>query len=162
MTWRDVVGYEGMYLVNNEGVIKNYRGKILRGGMTGEKSNSYKKVTLTKNGKLKDLCVHRIVAEAFIPNPDNLPIVNHKDGNKLNNTVENLEWCTQQYNIQSYHDSKRLKRVYCVELDMYFDGITRAQNYLRSIGYPKASRTLISANCLGRVPQAYKLHWEYR
>lgn len=159
--WKDVVGYEGLYLVNNEGVIKNYRGRILKEGYNGYGRTQYKKVTLTKDGERKDLLIHRLVAEAFIPNPNNLPVVNHKDGNRLNNTIKNLEWCTQQYNIRSYHNNRQSKQVYCKELDMYFNGVTHAQNYLRSIGYPKAARSLISANCLGKIPHAYKMHWEY-
>lgn len=159
--WKDVVGYEGLYLVNNEGVIKNYRGRILKDGYNGYGRTQYKKVTLTKDGERKDLLIHRLVAEAFIPNPNNLPVVNHKDGNRLNNTIENLEWCTQQYNIRSYHNNRQLKLVYCKELDMYFNGLTNAQNYLRSIGYLKAAGSLISANCLGKSPHAYKMHWEY-
>lgn len=59
----------------------------------------YLQVSLALNGKLYPRRVHRLVAEAFIPNPNNLPQVNHKDGNKLNNSVENLEWCTNSYNL---------------------------------------------------------------
>ena len=63
------------------------------------KNNGYKSVSLTKGGATKAFYVHRLVAEAFIPNPDNLPMVNHKDEDKTNNFVENLEWCTNNYNI---------------------------------------------------------------
>lgn len=160
--WKDVPGYEGLYRVNNEGVIKNYRGKILRGGINGRESKGYKKVTLTKDGKLQDIAIHRIVAMAFIENPRNYPVVNHIDGNKMNNRVENLEWCTQQHNIRSYHDSRQLKQVYCKELDVTFNGLIEAKNYLRANGYPKAAISLISANCSGKRPHAYKMHWEYR
>jgi hypothetical protein len=61
-------------------------------------SKGYKTVSLTKDGKTKGMFVHRIVAEAFIPNEENLPMVNHKDEDKTNNFVENLEWCTASYN----------------------------------------------------------------
>jgi hypothetical protein len=62
--------------------------------------NGYKTVCLTKDGKCRTMFVHRIVAETFIPNNDNLPMVNHKDEDKTNNFVENLEWCTNEYNLK--------------------------------------------------------------
>lgn len=108
--WRDVVGYEGLYMVSNTGRIKACekvdqlghirKEKYLKPGKSGDK-NSYQalKVRLTKDGVGNFCMVHRLVAEAFIPNPDNLPEVNHKDENPFNNNVENLEWCTHAYNI---------------------------------------------------------------
>ena len=65
---------------------------------TTMKLSQYYQTVLYKNGKAKTVTVHRLVAEAFIPNPDNLPYVNHKDCNKLNNRADNLEWCTPKYN----------------------------------------------------------------
>ena len=95
--WKDVVGYEGLYQVSNFGNIKSlFRYKrqlkpVIR--------NGYESVKLCKNKNAKFVSVHRVVAEAFIPNPQKLPIINHKDENKQNNCVENLEWCTNVYNI---------------------------------------------------------------
>ena len=100
--WKDIEGYEGLYQVSNKGRIKslNYRrtGKerVLSSSPT---SSGYLVVCLYKNKKPKPFLIHRLVAEAFIPNSDNLPEVNHKDENKLNNRVENLEWCDREYNI---------------------------------------------------------------
>ena len=99
--WRPLVGYEGYYMVSNLGNVKslNYRGtgkeKILKPQKTGD---SYLQVHLYLDGKGKFYLVHRLVAQAFLPNPDNLPEVNHKDENPKNNNVDNLEWCTSKYN----------------------------------------------------------------
>lgn len=99
--WRDVVGYEGLYKISSKGRVKSYQGrhkqpKILKMSMT---TTGYKKVELTKNKRKKSLKVHRLVAEAFLPNEENKPYVNHIDSNPLNNDVMNLEWCTQKENM---------------------------------------------------------------
>lgn len=90
--WKDVVGFEGFYQVSNLGNVK--RKKLLR--LSG--GGRYVQVILSKNGKSYGKSVHRLVATAFLPNPDNLPCVNHKDENPKNNCVDNLEWCTYKYN----------------------------------------------------------------
>lgn len=109
---KPVRGYEGLYVVDqfarvygvdrittvhDEGRIyeKPIAGKQMKQSMHPK---GYKTVTLTKDGKTKTAYVHRIVAEAFIENPGNLPMVNHKDEDKTNNFVENLEWCSASYN----------------------------------------------------------------
>ena len=101
--WKDVVGYESLYQVSNLGNVKSmkyaYINKI-RILTFHYNKKGYRRVHLTKNKIDKYLSVHRLVAEAFIPNPNNYPQVNHKDGNKLNNSVDNLEWCTNEYNFQ--------------------------------------------------------------
>ena len=101
--WRDIKGYEGLYMVSNLGKVKslNYRRtgkeKILKGVDNG---HGYLYVNLFKDGKGKQCRINRLVAQAFISNPDNLPEVNHKDENRTNNCAENLEWCSRQYNIE--------------------------------------------------------------
>lgn len=91
-----VPGYEGLYEVSNLGNIKSLRsGKLLK---QASDNVGYKLVCLTKDGKSKGYGVHRLVALAFLPNPENLPEVNHKDETHDNNCVENLEWCTKSYN----------------------------------------------------------------
>lgn len=99
--WKDIKGYEGLYMVSSFGNVKslNYRRSgIAKNLKLKNTTNGYKAVILAKEGKHKDRMVHRLVAEAFIPNPKNLPQVNHKDEDKHNNRVENLEWCTAKYN----------------------------------------------------------------
>ena len=92
--WRDVLGYEGLYEVSDQGRVRR-NGKILK---PGKNNWGYLQVFLSKNEILKTSKIHRLVASAFIPNPQNLPEINHKDENKTNNCLDNLEWCTHDYN----------------------------------------------------------------
>lgn len=95
--WRAVPGYEGLYEVSNMGNVRNVRRNTL---LRLSKTNyGYIRVGLCKNGISTGFQVHRLVAQAFIPNPDNLPQINHLDEDKTNNNVDNLEWCTAKYNI---------------------------------------------------------------
>ena len=95
--WRDVVGYEGLYKVSNLGNVKNcLSGRILK--LCNDK-DGYKIINLYKNGVRKTYGVHRLVSKAFLTNPNNLPQVNHKDEDKTNNRVDNLEWCDAKYNL---------------------------------------------------------------
>jgi hypothetical protein len=102
--WKDVKGYEGIYKVSNTGLIKNIkRNKILATRTTYDK---YLRINLNKNGNKKTFKIHRLVADAFIPNPHNKPTVNHIDGNKQNNMLDNLEWMTFKDNYQYYLNNK--------------------------------------------------------
>ena len=104
--WRPVVGYEGLYEVSSYGRVKSLdkydsmnrflRGRILRLFTDGL---GYLRAQLYSNSKRKSFLVHRLVAQAFIPNPDNLPQVNHRDENPSNDNVDNLEWCDGKYNV---------------------------------------------------------------
>ena len=106
--WKDIKGYEGLYQVSNLGNIKSLnRTTNIPNAKRIEKEkilklntrNGYYVINLRKNGKRISKQIHRLVAEAFIPNNDNKPFVNHKDFNRLNNNIENLEWCTQKENV---------------------------------------------------------------
>ena len=103
--WKDIEefeGYEGLYKVSNRGNVKslNYRhtGKerILK---TRKTSDGYLLVNLYKDGKMKTYYVHQLVATAFCENPEGYTEVNHKDENKENNCIDNLEWCSRSYNL---------------------------------------------------------------
>lgn len=96
MVWKDVPNYEGIYKVSSDGKVMSANG-IKKVEIA---KNGYARVCLFKNGKGKHFSVHRLVAMVFIPNPLELEMVNHIDGNKLNNNVENLEWCDLSYNIK--------------------------------------------------------------
>lgn len=133
--WKDVKGYEGKYQISNFGNVKslNYNNMKKEKLLSFWKSK-YLYVNLYKNNKGKSFQVHRLVAEAFIPNPDNLPEVNHKDEDKLNNNVSNLEWCTTKYNCNYGTRNSRLynktsfrkghKPKSCKEVEKYsLDGV---------------------------------------
>ena len=92
--WKDIKGYEGLYEVSNTGYIKSLQFKKPFIKKFNKNHQGYLSVSLYKDNENKLVKVHRVVAEAFIPNPENKPQVNHKDGNKANNCVENLEWVT--------------------------------------------------------------------
>ena len=104
--WLSIKGYEGLYEVSDHARVRsldrvdsagrNLKGKILKFGFDG---NGYKRFTLSKNGKLNKLRVHRLMAIAFIPNPFKYEIVNHKDEDNTNNNLDNLQWCTHKFNI---------------------------------------------------------------
>ena len=99
--WKDVVGYEGLYKVSNKGNVKSLNWKkrgYAKNLWLKPHKNGYWQVELAKDGVKKCFVVHRLVASAFIPNPNSYPQVNHKDENKKNNCVENLEWCNASYN----------------------------------------------------------------
>jgi hypothetical protein len=107
--WKDIKGYEGLYAVNEKGEIKALERKVKKGDCWVTKKEclksfnlhrGYLKVVLSKDGKAKTYRVHRIVAEAFIENPNNYTEVNHIDEDKTNNCVENLEWCNREHNIE--------------------------------------------------------------
>jgi hypothetical protein len=94
--WKWIQGYENLYKISSLGRITRLDGEIRK---PESKTNQYPTVVLTKNGKNKTFRIHRLVAQAFIPNPESKPEVNHKDMNKNNNAAENLEWVTPGENI---------------------------------------------------------------
>ena len=105
--WKDIAGYDGLYQISNFGKIKSRKRLVANrfgmrecGGITIKLSNNkgYSRVCLCKNNKKRGFLVHRLVAIHFIPNVDNKPCVNHKDGDKQNNYSDNLEWCTHSEN----------------------------------------------------------------
>ncbi|UUV46937.1 HNH endonuclease [Bacillus phage vB_BanS-Thrax5] len=116
-TWKEIIGYEGLYEVSNLGKVRSVDRLIYRNGnpimrkgkelSQHKRQNKYFTVSLSKDGKQKTHTIHRLVAIAFVDNPKNLPVVNHKDTNKENNRFDNLEWATQQENL-AHADDKGL------------------------------------------------------
>jgi len=106
--FKRIKGFEG-YLINPEGKILSLKRKNKHFIKPYVAGNGYLEVTLVKEkGVYKQVGVHRLLAQTFIPNPNNYPVVNHKDGNVLNNLLDNLEWCTESYNKK--HSIYKLKR----------------------------------------------------
>lgn len=162
-TWKEVRDFPG-YFVNKNGDIKGKMGKVLKPSLV----NGYKFVILRRNNKSYMRQIHRIVATTFIENQNKLPIVNHKDENKLNNRVDNLEWCTYSYN-NTYgtkvertrrtriKNKKTCKKVVCVETGMVYDSIKEAACDLNifSGDISRACKGSIWRNTCGGY------HWEY-
>ena len=118
--WKDIPEYEGLYHASNLGNIrvlnrvvnsgiKNNNTVIRKGKLLKQRINQgYYEVALSKNSKKRFLKVHRLIAITFIPNLNNFPSINHKDENKLNNNVNNLEWCSVKYNCNYGTRNKRI------------------------------------------------------
>lgn len=131
--WKDIKDYEGLYQVSNLGRVKslNYlrteKEQILK---TNKVCRGYYQVVLWKDKKPKRYSVHRLVAEAFLPNPFNYPIINHKDENPSNNCSQNLEWVTYKYN-SAYSVGTSIK---CLDLEtkeiIYYSSFREAERDL--------------------------------
>lgn len=164
----DDVEYD--YSVSSHGRVRNVKtGRILK---TRKTPQGYLIVTLRKNKKPKQITVHRLVATMFIPNPDNLPEINHISEDKEDCRVENLEWCTREYNIhygtgiersaekRRKHPKRekcepRFKRVKCIETGVIYESTVDVEN---KTGLRRAS---VWKCCTGKRQTCGKCHWEY-
>lgn len=171
--WKNVDGYKGLYQVSNLGDIKSLdkivkckgnntrisKGKILKQII---KKTGYSQVVLYKNNIRKYISTHRIVAQAFIPNPNNKSCVNHIDGNKLNNNISNLEWCTHIENMNHAWQNGLVvgKKVLMESLNniplLCFFSVKDAYIYLN-----KNYKGGISGCCNGYQKSAYGYKWKY-
>lgn len=178
--WRDIVGYEGEYQVSNLGNVRSVTKKVRtkngayatkKGKMLTQtkRTKGYLCVNLSSNGKSRCVEIQRLVAVAFIPNPNNYPCVNHKDENKENNSADNLEWCTYSYNntygecrkkaSASRVNGKLSKRVYQYDTDMNliceYPSLAEVK---RIFGYDASK---ISLCARGVRKTAYGFVWKY-
>ena len=149
--WKEIPDYEGLYWVSNQGRAKNKYNKLLK---LGTDCKGYMKIWLTKDGKQKSFRFHRLVATLFIPNPNNLPEVNHIDENKANNCATNLEWCTRSYNV-NHSKYKIEKPIYCYDLDKVFQSAGQAAKLTG------VNRTSILKCCRGYLQTAGGKLWCY-
>lgn len=173
--WLPIVGYEGLYEISNHGNVKrlpiiqtNSRG--IKRKLKGHLVPIYKKARylycdLTSNKITKHYRVHRLVAEAFIPNPEKLPEVNHKDENKENNHVNNLEWCDRLYNARYGCGKEKVAKALGKPIEQYdlngnfikeFPSISECT---RQTGY---NIGFISDCCNGKYKRAYGFIWKFK
>lgn len=169
--FKEIEGYSGLYAVSNYGRVKslgngnsnNSKERILK---PAKNSDGYLVVGLYKEGKCKFYKIHRLVAQAFIPNPNNYPQVNHKDEDKTNNKVENLEWCTHFYNInygtrnqkvaeRHINNPKQSKQVLCLETGKIYPSTHQVE---RELGFYQQD---ISKCCNGKLKTCGGYTWKY-
>ena len=153
MEWKQIQGYSN-YEVSDEGQIRNSKtGRVLK---LRKNHSGYLRVGLHKNKKQKIHLVHRLVAEAWIPNPHNKPTVNHINENKEDNRVENLEWATYaEQNEHGTRTERTQKKVRCVETGTVYDGVRDAERQTNIL------HSSISKACQGKYKTAGGYHWEY-
>ncbi len=157
-----VKDYENYEVRPNGEVINIKTGRVLK---PRKNNNGYLHVSLYKNGEPKQFQIHRLVAEAFIPNPENLPEVNHRDEDKTNNSVDNLEWCTHEYNMNYGFRIKKVsdklsKPVYQYSLDGTFvKEWSSTRKVQKQLGYSQGN---ISACCRGERKTSYGFRWCYK
>lgn len=175
--WKDIEGYEGVYQISSLGKVKSLKRitrfknndrirveeeRILKPQITHK---GYHKIQLRKNGKTKGHFVHRLVAEAFIPNPENKSTVNHKDGDKLNNFVGNLEWMSNlenmrhayQTGIRNNGDNAPVTLAKLKPVAQYTKGGTLVAEYRsikEAVEKTGIGQSSISSCCAGRYKQA--------
>lgn len=177
--WKKYFDYN--YEVSELGEVRNYTTKkVLKGTV---KKHGYREYCFYDSNKKKNYKLgHIIVAELFIPNPDNLPQVNHKDGNKLNNCVNNLEWCTSQENNQHAWNNQLnhphvlrpviqydLNHKFIKQFDSIAEAMINKENQIVKIfnsiseaaRETDASRTSISAVCLGKQKTCFNHYWKF-
>ena len=151
----EVPNYEN-YLVDRKG---NVYSKFSKRFLTPKKDKEgYLSVAFYGGEKPKYFKIHRLVAMMFIPNPDNLPQINHKDENKANNSVENLEWCTGKYNVNYGTRNERAGKirgymVYCVELNKTFNSMVEAEK--------ETGAKQIAKACRGIYSHSGGYHWKF-
>lgn len=157
---RDVKNYEGLYAVTSCGRVWSYKNKKFL--TPGVYNGGYLYVNLYKNGKYKSFLVHRLVAEAYIPNPDNLPQINHRDENKTNNCLQNLEWCNAKYNANYGNHIEKVANSHkkpILQFDLNGNFICEWE-CATDVG--KEVRVHICDCLKGRLKSAYGFIWKYK
>ena len=163
--WCPIKGYEGLYEVSDQGRVRSLKSGKERILKPGSDKYGYLMVCLCKNGEKKNLLVHRLVAQAFIPNPDNLPQVNHKDENKTNNYVHNLEWCSSKYNAnfgtRTQRQAEKLSKpvLQYTKYGVFVREWKSTRDVERNLGY---FHNNISYCCNGKHKSAYGYVWKYK
>lgn len=154
--WKDIPGYEGLYQASNFGRIRNNKGEA---PYMEKSQKGYIRASLSVNGIHKHEKVHRLVALTFLPNPDNLPQINHIDEDKTNNTVFNLEWVNNHTNSLLNTNKTRGKRKVCkIDNGVIIATYDCVNDASRENG---VSRYGINAACIGTQKTAGGFQWKY-
>ena len=157
---KDIKGYEGLYAITPEGEVWSYKRKKFLTPI--DDGDGYFQVILYKDGKMKHYRTHRLVADAYIPNPDNLPQVNHRDENKTNNCLQNLEWCDAKYNT-NYGTCITKRSNSCKKPILQYD---LDGNFIREWSSATDVGREVKPNicrCLkGKTKTAYNFIWKYK
>lgn len=159
--WKAIEGFNGVYEVSNLGQVRNIkRQKIMK---MSPRPNGYLRISLYNGKGYNYYSIHRLVAITFLPNPDNLPQVNHKDSNKINNCVDNLEWCTASHNMNHVYENERnklQKKVNQIDID--------TEKVIKTFRSATFAGTLLNINpgliwfcCNNRLDQAGGYKWTY-
>lgn len=159
--WKNVAGYEGLYQVSDLGRVKSLKYGKVRILKPQPDGDGYPYVTLCREGKRKLIHIHRLVAKAFIPNPLNLPVVNHKDENPKNNTVDNLEWCTVKYN-NNYGTCKARRSKVVLQYDKSGNLVREwpsTKEVQRQTGFAQSN---ISNCCRGKYKSSHGYIWRFK
>lgn len=164
--WKDIQGYEGLYQISNKGRVKSTRNNIiLKPAMN---NHGYYWVDLLNHGIRKHATIHRLVAQAFIPNPNNYPQVNHIDENTINNQVSNLEWCTAQYNHDyGTRNERAIKHmaetisIPIVQLSLNYE-LIKYWKSASSVNIQGIEHQHIAECCSGKIRTYKNYHWFYK
>lgn len=175
--WKPIKGYENLYEVSNLGRVKSLAKTIDNRYQIKEKirkpyynkMTGYYSISLWKNGEPHTWAVHRLVAEAFLLNVCNLPTVNHKNGRKLDNRANNLEWCTYKENnehaIKTGLRNPKKSKILCVELNLEFTNAYEAGKHILNENITTAKLPTVYHNILSVAKSnkgtAYKYHWKF-
>ena len=163
--WCPIKGYEGLYEVSDQGRVRSLKFGKERIMKPQRNTCGYLMVVLYKNGEKNNCMIHRLVSQTFIPNPDNLPQVNHKDENKENNSVHNLEWCSSKYNTNFGTRNQRASMKLSKPILQYtksgeFVREWKSMNGVqRNLGFYHGN---ISFCCTGRRKSAYGYIWKFK
>jgi len=160
--WKDIKDYEN-YEVSDQGRVRNKKtGRILK---PWKCTSGYLEVYLASNGKHEVKLIHRLVAQSFLSNPNNYPQVNHRDEDKTNNTVDNLEWCTSQYNANYGSRNKKVsesRSIPILQLDLKGNFISEYESGVEAERITGIYRQNISRCCSGKYKSAGGYLWKYK